>query len=147
MIKVPFEHIAAELAVGPAEQQMLVPHLVDDFGRCDDEITHHAQVDELPVFFDCPQGKCMCPTQFSGKLAGERLCRRVRSTEYRPHMVLKLGRHEFIEVVIFQPQPELLFHSDNLACRLSGRQAPDIENSAAIERRVRQYFMKLTFRP
>ena len=73
VVEVALQDVATELPVGPAEEQVLVPHLVDHPGRCDTELADDAEVDEFLVFANGVERKGVRPAELSGELAAEGL--------------------------------------------------------------------------
>ena len=114
MVELTFEHAIAELAVWAAEEQVLVPHDVDDFRRRDTNGLGDAQVDELLVFVDGVTGESRCPPMLARHLARERLRRRIHSAEHRRHAIGHVRRNEVLEVVVAQSKPKVLLRGGHV---------------------------------
>ena len=51
MIEPEAEYIAAKIAVGFGEKQVLMPYLVNDLGWCYNKIANSTEINKLLVFF------------------------------------------------------------------------------------------------
>lgn len=110
VVEVALQHVAAELAIRFAEQQVFVPHLVDDLGRRDDEIGGDAEEHELTVFVDGAAGEARVPAVFAGDLVREGAGGGVGVAEGGGDVVPEVRRGQVLEVVVAEAEPEFAFH-------------------------------------
>ncbi len=109
VVEIAPQHLLAELAISAAEQQVLVPDLVDHARRCHRKVRDHAQIHELLVLTDRTQREPPAPVQLPHQLVGERLGRRVRPAERGAQRVEQMRRCKVVEVIAPETQPEVLF--------------------------------------
>ena len=105
MVELVLQHVATELAVSPAEQQMLVPDLIDHPGRRDGWPAHDTEVEKLLVLSDHAMREAAAPPELPCELAFEGLGRCIGPTKSRRDAVDEVRWDQVVEMIVLQAAP------------------------------------------